>query len=162
MRLQLTPSELAICKHVGEMRHSITSKQGTERRQDASLDALQMSVDGVMTEYAVAKALNLFFDFNCEFRKFGADLIGKNGSTIDVKSTRKPNGNLNAVKWSSGKPADYFVLTEIMPFDIFIVGWIRRNDFLCETNLQDRGNGLFYSVDRNQLEPFNVKYKETT
>lgn len=79
-----------------------------------------------------------------------------------VKSTRKPGGNLNAVQWSSGKPADYFVLTEIMPFDIFIVGWIRREHFLCEANLQDRGNGLFYSVDRSQLEPFNVKYKENT
>lgn len=157
LRVQLTTSEFVICKYVGEYRHTVTSQQGTERKQDARLDALQMSVDGVVTEYAVAKALNLHFDLNCNFRKFGADLVNHYGKTIDVKSTRTANGRLNAVQWSTGKPADIFILTEVRPFHVLLVGWIGRERFLVPENLRDYGNGPFYSVDQTQLRPFDVK-----
>jgi hypothetical protein len=94
--------------------------------------------------------LNLNFDFDCTFRKFGADLKMHTGETIDVKST-KPGGNLNAVKWSKGKDADYFVLTEIHHNFVGIVGYIQRDLFLIDRNLCNVGNGEFYSIPRNCL-----------
>jgi hypothetical protein len=105
-----------------------------------------------MSEYAVAKLLNVHFDFNCDFRKFGADRIGRSGKTIDVKSTRKQGGNLNAVKWSENKPAEIFILTEIGLDFVNVVGFISREDFLIDANLTDIGNGAFYSVPRNKLK----------
>lgn len=158
----LTPSEIAICNFIGKYRHQVTSTQGTERRQDQRLDSLQMSIDGVVTEYAVAKALGLFFDMDCEFRKFGADLISRKGALIDVKSTKEPGGNLNAVGWSGNKPVDVFVLTEIRPTHVRLVGWIDRETFLRDDNIRDVGNGPFYSLPQSLLRPFDEHLYQKT
>lgn len=157
-----TVTELEICWFIGKKRYEITSQQGTERKQDPTQNALQMSVDGVITEYAVAKTLNLNFDLNCDFRKFGADLTLSDGKTIDVKSTSTPGGNLNAVKWSVEKPCDFFVLTEIRSSHVRIVGTIARDNFLQPENLVDVGRGAFYSVPQSVLKPFDEKYYKET
>jgi hypothetical protein len=161
LRRNLTVTELDICMYIGKMRYSITSQQGTERKQDITQNSLQMSIDGVITEYAVAKTLNLNFDLNCDFRKFGADLVTADGRTIDVKSTYTVGGPLNAVGWSVEKPCDVFVLTEIHPSHVRIVGWIGRGKFLRPENLKDVGRGEFYSVPQTLLNAFDEKhYKE--
>lgn len=150
MIVKLSDTEINLIHVIGTMRFNITSDQGTDRNQSGA-NGLNMSIDGVMSEYAVAKLLNVHFDFNCDFRKFGADLIGRTGKTIDVKSTRKQGGNLNAVKWSENKPAEIFILTEIGLDFVDVVGFISREDFLIDANLTDVGNGAFYSVPRNKL-----------
>lgn len=149
-RIYFSKTEQRICTGIGKLRHEVTSAHGTERKQDQRKDGLQMSIDGVLTEYAVAKALNLHFNLDCDFRKFEADLVFHNGLTIDVKST-KPGGNLNAVRWSNGKDADYYVLTEIHHNFVGIVGYLERNLFLIDANLRDVGNGQFYSVPQRAL-----------
>jgi hypothetical protein len=150
MIVKLSDTEINLIHVIGTMRFNITSEKGTDRNQSGA-DGLNMSIDGVMSEYAVAKLLNVHFDFNCDFRKFGADLIGRTGKTIDVKSTRKQGGNLNAVKWSENKPAEIFILTEIGLDFVDVVGFITRNDFLIDENLTDVGKGEFYSVPRSKL-----------
>jgi len=82
-----SPTELRILRGIGKLRNEETSKHGTEMKQDPRKDPVQIAIDGVMTEYAVAKFLNLHFDLNCNYRKFGADLISHTGLLIDVKST---------------------------------------------------------------------------
>ena len=119
-----------------------------------------MSIHGVITEYAVSKFLKLPFDLNCDFRKFGADLITRKGKTIDVKCTSKIGGNLNAVVWSNTKPVDAFVLTEIHTTCVRIIGWISSKDFLVKENLFDVGNGEYYSVSQSELIPFEGNYHE--
>ncbi len=151
MIVKLSDTEINLIHVIGTMRYSITSEQGNDRNQSGA-NGLNMSIDGVMSEYAVAKLLNVHFDFNCDYRKFGADLIGRTGKTIDVKSTRKQGGNLNAVKWSENKPAEIFILTEIGFDFVDVVGFITREDFLIDANLTDIGNGAFYSVPRNKLK----------
>jgi len=153
-----TVTEIDICSFIGKKRHEITSKYGKERKQDETQNSLQMSIDGVITEYAVAKTLNLTFDLNCDFRKFGADLTLNDGRTIDVKSTYTVGGNLNAVIWSVGKPCDFFVLTEIRSSHVRIVGSIGREKFLRPENLINVGRGEFYSVAQSALKPFDEKY----
>lgn len=154
IRVQFSKTEHEILVFVGKMRHGITSALGTEKKQDQRQDGEQMAINGVITEYAVSKTLNLHFDLNCDFRKFGADLISRRGATIDVKSTSQAGGNLNAVVWSSGKPAEIFVLTEIHHAHVLIVGWIHRDAFLQEENIRDVGNGPFYSVPQSKLNLF--------
>lgn len=155
IRVTLTKTEYAILEFVGNMRHSITSASGTEMKQDTSMNGLQASIDGVITEYAVAKYLNLHLDLNCDYRAFGADLISRLGNHIDVKSTRRANGNLNAVGWSNGKCADIFVLTEILHSAVGIVGWIHRDLLLQDANIVvPKDRAPYYSVDRSKLQLF--------
>lgn len=153
--VKLSPSEIAICNYVGKYRNYITSQHGKDKQQDQKQDGEKMSIIGVITEYAVAKFLNLNFDLNCDYRKFGADLVTQSGKTIDVKCTQIQGGNLNAVGWSVNKPCDVFVLTEIRFSQVAIVGWIDRGSFLTETNKRDVGNGPFYSVPQSKLVAFN-------
>jgi hypothetical protein len=162
IRVKLSASEIAICNYVGKYRNHITSQHGTERKQDQSQDGLQMSINGVITEYAVSKFLNVHFDLNCDFRKFGADLISAKGATIDVKCATKEGGNLSAVFWSTDKPCDVFVLTEIHPLHVRIVGWISREDFLQDENIRDVGNGPFYSVPQSRLNHFHEHIDKKT
>ena len=151
----LTPTEIAICSYIGKLRRHITSQYAKDRRQDKTQDGAQMDINAVFTEYAVAKFLNLNFDLNCNFRKFGADLTTHKGKFIDVKCASKIGGNLNAVGWSDEKPVDVFVLTEIHTASVRIIGWIYREDFLIEENLRNVGNGTFYSIEQSRLTPFD-------
>jgi hypothetical protein len=157
-----TVTELEICIYIGKKRYEITSQHRPEGKQDLSQNGLQMCIDGVITEYAVAKVLNLNFDLNCDFRKFGADLTLPDGRTIDVKSTYTAGGNLNAVKWSVEKPCDFFVLTEIRASHVRIVGAIGRDAFLRPEHLVDVGRGAFYSVPQSALKSFDEKYYKET
>jgi hypothetical protein len=162
LQRSFTVTELDICMYIGKMRYTITAQHRPEGKQDVKQNGLQMCIDGVITEYAVAKTLNLNFDFNCDFRKFGADLTLQDGRTLDVKSTYTKDGPLNAVKWSVEKPCDVFVLTEIHPSHVRIVGWIGRGKFLQDENLRDVGRGEFYSVPQTYLNAFDEKYYKET
>ena len=162
LQRSLTVTELDICMYIGKMRYTITAQHRSEGKQDIKQNGLQMCIDGVITEYAVAKTLNLNFDFNCDFRKFGADLTLQDGRTLDVKSTYTKDGPLNAVKWSVEKSCDVFVLTEIHPSHVRIVGWIGRGKFLRDENLRDVGRGEFYSVPQTYLNAFDEKYYKET
>ena len=162
IRVVFSPTEFQLCKHIGTLRHQVTSKLGRERKQDQSQDSEQMAINGVLTEYAVAKMLNLHFSLDCNYRKFGADLISAKGQSIDVKCASKAGGNLNAVEWSVQKPADVFVLTEIYHAHVAVVGWIPRKWFLIDDNKRDVGNGTFYSISQAQLILFDEqKYAKT-
>ena len=151
----LTKTEIMVCTYIGKLRNHVTSQHAKDRRQDTTIDGEKMSVDGVLTEYAVSKFLKLPFDLNCDFRKFGADLITRKGKKIDVKCASKVGGNLNAVAWSGTKPVDVFVLTELHTTCVRVIGWIYKEDFLVEENLVDVGNGAYYSVSPSQLTPFH-------
>jgi hypothetical protein len=162
LNVYFTQTEYDICRYIGEMRYKITAQHVPDNRQDATQDPMQMCVDGVLTEYAVAKTLNLSFDLNCDFRQFGADLTTRDGKPLEVKSTKTVGGNLNAVKGSAEKPAAFFVLTEIHSSHVRIVGWIGRERFLHPDNLKDIGRGSFYSVPQISLVPFDEKYYKET
>ena len=154
VEVPLTETEIMVCNYIGKLRNHVTSQHAKDRRQDKTIDGVKMSVDGVLTEYAVSKYLKLPFDLNCNFRKFDADLITRKGNKIDVKCASKIGGNLNAVGWSREKPVDVFILTELHTSCVRIIGWIGKDDFLTEENLIDVGNGAYYSVEPNQLTPF--------
>ena len=65
---------------------------------------------------------------------------------------------MNAVKWSSEKEGEIFVLTELhyKPEAVYVdvVGWIERDKFLIPENIKDVGNGEFYSLPRERLNLF--------
>ena len=162
IRFYPSVTEIEICRHIGAIRHRETSKQGTERKQDDKQDSLEISFIGVVSEYAVAKYLNLNFDLNCDFRKFGADLISKKGAKIDVKCAKTSDGNLNAVAWSGSKDADIYILTVLGNNYIGIVGWVSRDNFIIDDNLKQGKNGEYYSLPQSALIPFNEQRPKTT
>lgn len=160
-RVELSSTEHYLCQQIGELRHRITSQRGKEMKQDEKLDGFAMSVEGVITEYATAKALNLHFDMNCDYRNFGADLYTQKGKSIDVKCVSKQGGDLNAVGWSVNKAADVYILTEIYHSSVGIVGWVNGQDFLVPEYLKEGQKGPFYSYPRNKLRPIDEFIRKT-
>lgn len=160
IRVSLSQTEIMVCKFVGELRNKITSENAADAKQDQSQDSVQISINGVFAEYAVSKLMNLHFDFNCDYRKFGADLLSHKGSTIDVKCTTKEGGNLNAVVWSNNKPADIFILCELHYSHVKVIGWIKKEDFLIEEHIKDVGNGPFYTAPQCKLIPFDTLIRQ--
>ena len=162
MKVVLSETERELCRYIGELRNYITAQNSPDMMQDKTKNTVQISIDGVMSEYAVAKYLNIHFDMNCDYRKFGPDLISKKGAPIDVKSTTKRGGNLNAVGWADKKPAQIYILTEIHEDGVEIVGWISKEDFIRPENMMDVGNGPFYSIAQKALEKFKDVPKQET
>ena len=151
--ITLSETEYRILRGIGTIRHKQTSEHAKENIQSRK-DPIEIAIHGVISEYAVAKFLNLNFDLNCDYREFGADLIGHRGTLIEVKSTETIGGNLNAVKKSVSKPCDVFVCTEIHSTHVAIVGWIQKERFLVEKNIRQGDLGPYYSVSQSELYPF--------
>jgi hypothetical protein len=132
------------------MRYATTNDACAEQIQ-SDLDPLGIVVDGVIGEYCVAKHLNLHFSLDTDLRDWGADLIGRNGETIDVKTTRKQGGRLNATRTSQKKNFDYYILCELANDGAHIVGGITREMFINDKNLVMGKRGEYYAIDRSRL-----------
>ena len=132
------------------MRYATTNDACAEQIQ-SDLDPLGIVVDGVIGEYCVAKHLNLHFSLDTDLRDWGADLIGRNGETIDVKTTRKQGGRLNATRTSQKKNFDYYILCELANDGAHIVGGITREMFINDKNLVMGKKGKYYAIDRSRL-----------
>lgn len=152
IKVSLTDSEVEICTLIGKIRHLKTSAKCDEQIQ-SNLNPEQISIDGVLSEYIVAKHKALFFDLNCEVRKFGADLIS-NGKKIDIKSTRKEGGDLNIRITHKDKDYDFYVLVELTQHDNgIIIGYISRDDAIKDENIVVNPNGNpYYKISRSLLK----------
>jgi len=148
--IKLSTSELRMCRFIGAMRYATTNDACAEQIQ-SDLDPLGIVVDGVIGEYCVAKHLNLHFSLDTDLRDWGADLIGRNGETIDVKTTRKQGGRLNATRTSQKKNFDYYILCELANDGAHIVGGITREMFINDKNLVMGKKGEYYAIDRSRL-----------
>jgi hypothetical protein len=154
VKINLTDTEVEICKIIGNIRNIKTSALCAEQIQ-SNKDPMQISVDGVLSEYIVAKHKSWFFDLNCEVRKFGADLIAPTGHKIDVKSTRKIAGDMNVRITHQHKDYDFYVLVELDSNDNgTIVGIASRDVVIQDENKKVSGitGQEYYCVSRSKLK----------
>lgn len=152
--VKLSESEVRILTGIGKLRNKNTSSVCAEQIQ-STLNPTQISIDGVLSEYMVAKHKGWFFDLNCDVRQFGADFITPEGLKIDVKSTRSEGGPLNIRYTHKDKDYDFYILVELHRADKgIIVGAISARSALQESNLAVNKDGLpYFKVDRSQLKP---------
>jgi hypothetical protein len=153
-KVLLTDTEVEICKIIGKIRNIKTSALCAEQIQ-SNKDPIQISIDGVLSEYMIAKHKGWFFDLNCEVRKFGADLIAPTGHKIDVKSTRRINGDMNVRITHATKNYDFYVLVELDANDNgTIVGIASREVVIDDENkkVSNLTNQEYYCVPRSKLK----------
>ena len=152
--IKLTDAELHICRILGMMRRSEAMHKVVD--QQVGKDCTwAIDIDGVVAEYCAAKVMNLCPDLTVSIRNGGADLVGRSGQTIDVKSTRYKTGRLLATLKKSENPCDLYVLVIVDDFGGDVVGWIRSSSLFQESNKVDLGHGLGYGVTQDLLSKFN-------
>ena len=81
MRINLTEAELFICRMLGVMRRS-EAMHKVSNKQVGKDDTWSIDIDGVVSEYCVAKMLNICPDLTVSVRSGGVDLISSKGKTI--------------------------------------------------------------------------------
>lgn len=155
IKILLTDTEVELCELIGQLRNLKTSKKCAEQIQ-SNRNPIQISIDGVLSEYIVAKHKGWFFDLNCDVRKFGADLVvSSTGHLIDVKSTRKVGGDMNIRYTHKDKNYDYYVLVELDDMhNGTIVGIVSRAIAINDAHIEKSQytGEPFYKVPRNKLK----------
>ena len=136
-----TDSEMKLLDAIAKFRNKKTNER-TGNQNKSGLDDFKITQWGVYAEYVVAKKLNLFFDWNCEYRvPFPMDLISQDGKTVDVKCTQWFSNRLNVKQDNYKQKPDYYVATQFLEgFDgndvlqrcVRIVGFICANKFEME------------------------------
>jgi len=152
-RIDLSESELHICRMLGMMRRSEAMNKVKDQQMGEG-DSWSIDIDGVVAEYCVAKLLNLCPDLTVSVRSGGADLITLKGKTVDVKSTRHVHGKLLATIKKAHDPCDMYVLVVVDNFGGTVMGWASKADLFHEENKQDLGYGIGYALSQHGLRPF--------
>ena len=156
IKVLLTVTEVELCEIIGQMRNIKTSQKCAEQIQ-SNRDPIRISIDGVLSEYIIAKHKGWFFDLNCDVRKFGADLTTTTGHLIDVKSTRTVGGDMNIRYTHKNKSYDYYILVELDEMhNGTIVGIASRTICITDENIAKSPytNEPFYKVPRSKLKPW--------
>jgi len=152
-RIELTEAELYICRSLGVMRRS-TAMHRVVDQQMGQQDKWGIDIDGVVGEFCVAKLLNLCPDLTIGIRKGGADLLTREGKTVDVKTTRHKDGRLLATLKKIESQCDRYVLVIVDDFGGTIVGWSTKERLFVEHNKINLGHGVGYALNQNQLLKF--------
>lgn len=132
--------------------HKVTDQQMGKQ------DTWAIDIDGMIGEFCVAKYLNLCPDLTIGIRKGGADLITKEGKTIDVKTTRHKNGKLLATLKKIDSQCDRYIFVVVDDFGGNIIGWANKEKLFTDENKTDLGHGVGYAMTQEQL----YKFKENT
>jgi hypothetical protein len=152
-RIDLSEAELLICRNLGVMRRSIAMHK-VKDQQMGNQDTWAIDIDGMVGEFCAAKFLNLCPDLTVGIRKGGADLVGHNGKTIDVKTTRHKDGRLLATLKKIESQCDRYVLVIVDDFGGEIIGWASKEKLFTETNKTNLGHGIGYALNQQQLNKF--------
>jgi hypothetical protein len=143
---------------IGMMRRSEAMHKVADQ-QMGNQDTWAIDIDGMVGEFCVAKALNLFPDLTVGIRSGGSDLVSRNGKHIDVKTTRVSNGRLLATIKKSSEPCDLYVLVTVDDAGGNLIGWASKDALFNDQNKINLGHGVGYALDQAQLESL-IKGKE--
>jgi hypothetical protein len=150
-RIDLDLSELVICQTIAAMRHQTNRSSNVKDRQRGNQDKIAIDVDGMIGEVAAAKMLNLCPDFTVGQRSGGHDLIGRTGKTIDVKATRRSDGQLLGEIKKKDACCDVYMLMIVDDHGAVFAGWAWGHELFDEANLVDLGHGQTYALPQSRL-----------
>ena len=155
LRVDLTKEEMFVSRMLGVMRRSAAMHNVTDQ-QMGEQDTWAIDIDGVVGEICAAKYLNLCPDLTIGIRKGGADLISREGKTIDVKATRHKHGRLLATLKKIESQCDRYVLVVVDDFGGQIIGWASKEKLFRDHNQIDLGHGTGYALEQHQLNKFKL------
>jgi hypothetical protein len=154
MIVHMSHTEAILAQMLGVMRNLAARTNGVVDKQMGTQDPIEIDRDGVLSEMAVAKHLNLWPDLSIRSEKVLSDLIGRKGDRIDVKSTRYKTGRLLIHRDKKVDDVDVYILAIVDVNDVDLFGFISSKDAIQEKNLDDLGRGLTYVIPQTMLTKF--------
>lgn len=145
----LNAYELKICKFLADERQNTNDANGVkDRRIDPNRNSFEVHFQGTKGEFAVAKYLNIYPDFNVYSRKGGHDLVYCE-KKLDVKNAH-PHVNLMTPATKQLGEADIYVcVTGDNP--IILLGWCYERALINPNRLVDWTPVRAYFMERRML-----------
>jgi hypothetical protein len=148
MKIVLTEIEIALARLASDAITQYSESHNydnTKKRDERSSN--ELFYQGFGAELAVAKVLNIYPDMSSDYSEY--DLLWE-GKTINVKSTKYPNGRLLIPEFQ-GRTADWYILvTGEMP-EYIIRGVAHADEVFRKENIGDLGKGKSYIMEQNEL-----------
>jgi len=154
MRINLTRQELFICEYIGSCRRK-NAMQFNKDRQVSKRDPFDIDIEGFMGEFIVAKYLGVMPDFSLNEKKNPIDLISRKGKTVDVKTTRNPNGKLYVTDYHKNNPCDIYILVCIDDEGGNLIGWIDGKSLFEKAEFSEANNHPSYILEQSMLNKYD-------
>lgn len=165
--VKLNAIEVRIGQFIAWEKHLLNRRANIRDRFNSSKDdALRHEANGVCSEMAVARALNIYPIIPDRPQKGGADLYTKSGATVDVKFTEYKTGRLVIGMQKEIDDADVYVLVDGGDYneedDVWeyrIVGWVSAVEAMVPENIKPppgQTSGECYLIERDMLHPIDV------
>jgi len=162
---RLNVLELAIAAMIATIRQGTNEAAGVENRRDGATPGEEWDTHwrGAKAEIAFAQLYNLAPDLTYMPRRGGVDFHTNAGTTVDVKSTDRPEGNLIARNDAPGEAAVY-VLALVDGSDVTLKGYAMAEELFDRSNMRTlyAGGPLTYFVARDQLHPMPGREEKET
>ena len=147
--ITLSETESRIAKFIGKERFKNARSKGIYNARKGPQSDLETDLEGVGSELAAAKLLNLWPDL--QIKKIPDHDLKILNMTIDVKTTKYKTGRLIAGLGKSDKPCDYYMLMIGSLPTYSLAGFAKQEKLLNENTITDLGWGKLHALDQKEL-----------
>lgn len=156
-KITLTDSERQVAEFIAQRRFDSNREKNISNNRKGPQSDYETDLEGMASELAAAKALNVWPDLTEEIQVHD---LTYNGVTIDVKATKYQTGRLIAGRQKKNKACDYYMLLvgECPTYDI--KGFAKREDLLSEDTITDLGWGKLHALTQDKLTSLSDFLKE--
>lgn len=148
--IELTKYEQKIAEFIAKVRTKSSRASGIKNLKVGPQSDQQTELEGAGSELAAAKILNVWPDLNPD-KPAIEDFIYKN-LTVDVKTTKYPNGRLILPLYKKNKACDYYMLM-IGSFPTYkCVGLASKEKLIDDSNIASFGRNLHHTLEQNELK----------
>lgn len=148
--MRLTETEQKIATYLAKSRYKKARERNIIDNKKGPQSNYETDLEGVASEMAAAKLLNLWPDLQIE-KVPDHDLI-LNNITIDVKATKYQTGKLIAATHKKEKACDYYMLMIGSFPEYRCAGFCKKEDILNNNTITNLGWGDLHAVSQDNLQ----------
>lgn len=152
----LTEDELALAERVGRVRNETMNKMNLASTNRNLPDKENMEIMAVAAEIAVAKFLNLYFEYRLPLVPGSCDMKLNDGRGVDVKFTTYGNGKLIVPVSKRNSCSVYILAINTNGSSMFnIAGWATADELFNDENIVEMYGKRKYVMHQIQLNHIN-------
>lgn len=157
--MKLTDSEQKIATYLAKTKFKTSRERGITNNKKGPQSNYETDLEGVGSEMAAAKILNLWPDLQIESINDHDLTLGN--ITIDVKATKYKNGKLIVGIHKKQKPCDYYMLMIGSFPEYTCAGFCKKEDILNNNTITDLGWGPLHALQQSSLKSLEEFLNET-
>jgi len=154
--ITLNTAEQRLAKFVGRERDLNGRRNGYTNRRIGPQSDEQTDLEGIAAEIAFARYVNVYPDIDIDCKEYPPhDAVLHDGTLVDVKTTKYPNGRLIVAPWKNADAVDAYVLV-VGTFPTYrIAGAMESHELIRPQRMKDLGHGKVFVATQDELKPLD-------